>query len=128
MLSIWVILALFETPTTAVVLEDIHIFEFTFDTQEKCLEFVSDNYKGLNNYIKEEYNTSALSFVCIDSKRIFGVDMNDYNSFVIEMYNKNTKERVALGIKPYKSLEDYTEKNKSFLEKQFIKEVKDEKK
>ena len=96
MLSIWVILALFETPTTAVVLEDIHIFEFTFDTQEKCLEFVSDNYKGLNNYIKEEYNTSALSFVCIDSKRIFGVDMNDYSSFVIEMYNKNTKERVKV--------------------------------
>ena len=66
----WVLLAFFSIPTTAVVLEDIHVFEFLFKTEQDCEKFYVENRMGLKQVIKEEYNTFATSFVCVDADRI----------------------------------------------------------
>ena len=67
----WVMIAFFSIPTTAVVLEDIHVFEFLFKTEQDCEKFYVENRMGLKQVIKEEYNTFATSFVCVDADRIF---------------------------------------------------------
>ena len=67
----WVLIAFFNIPTTAVVLEDIHVFEFLFKTEQDCEKFYVENRMGLKQVIKEEYNTFATSFVCVDADRIF---------------------------------------------------------
>ena len=67
----WVLIAFFSIPTTAVVLEDIHVFEFLFKTEQDCEKFYVENRMGLKQVIKEEYNTFATSFVCVDADRIF---------------------------------------------------------
>jgi hypothetical protein len=66
----WVLIAFFNIPTTAVVLEDIHVFEFLFKTEQDCEKFYVENRMGLKRVIKEEYNTFATSFVCVDADRI----------------------------------------------------------
>ena len=66
----WVLIAFFNIPTTAVVLEDIHVFEFLFKTEQDCEKFYVENRMGLKQVIKEEYNTFATSFVCVDADRI----------------------------------------------------------
>ena len=66
----WVLIAFFSIPTTAVVLEDIHVFEFLFKTEQDCEKFYVENRMGLKQVIKEEYNTFATSFVCVDADRI----------------------------------------------------------
>ena len=66
-----VLIAFFSIPTTAVVLEDIHVFEFLFKTEQDCEKFYVENRMGLKQVIKEEYNTFATSFVCVDADRIF---------------------------------------------------------
>ena len=66
----WVLIAFFSIPTTAVVLEDIHVFEFLFKTEKDCERFYVENRMGLKRVIKEEYNTFAKSFVCVDADRI----------------------------------------------------------
>lgn len=67
----WVLIAFFNIPTTAVVLEDVHVFEFLFKTEQDCEKFYVENRMGLKQVIKEEYNTFATSFVCVDADRIF---------------------------------------------------------
>ena len=67
----WVLIAFFSIPTTADVLEDIHVFEFLFKTEQDCEKFYVENRMGLKQVIKEEYNTFATSFVCVDADRIF---------------------------------------------------------
>ena len=67
----WVLIAFFNIPRTAVVLEDIHVFEFLFKTEQDCEKFYVENRMGLKQVIKEEYNTFATSFVCVDADRIF---------------------------------------------------------
>ena len=67
---IWILVALFEITTVAMVLEDIHIFEYQFSSELDCLNFLTENYEGLENYIKEEYHTGAQTFVCVNSERI----------------------------------------------------------
>ena len=66
----WVLIAFFNIPTTAVVLEDVHVFEFLFKTEKDCERFIEDNRKGLEQVIKDEYKTFAKSFVCVDADRI----------------------------------------------------------
>ena len=66
----WVLIAFFSIPTTAVVLEDIHVFEFLFKTEQDCEKFIVENRKGLEQAIKDEYKTFAKSFVCVDADRI----------------------------------------------------------
>jgi len=66
----WILVALFEVTTIAVVIEDIHIFEYLFKSEIDCLNFLTENYDGLENYIKEEYQTYAETFVCVNSERI----------------------------------------------------------
>tara|TARA_B100000214_G_C23658490_1_gene486313 strand:+ start:106 stop:330 length:225 start_codon:yes stop_codon:yes gene_type:complete len=66
----WVLIAFFNIPTTAVVLEDVHVFEFLFKTEKDCERFYVENRMGLKRVIKEEYNTFAKSFVCVDADRI----------------------------------------------------------
>ena len=67
----WVLIAFFSIPTTAVVLEDIHVFEFLFKTEQDCEKFYVENRMGSKQVIKEDYNTFATSFVCVDADRIF---------------------------------------------------------
>ena len=67
---IWILVALFEITTVAMVIEDIHVFEFQFNSELDCLNFLTENYEGLENYIKEEYQTKAETFVCVNSERI----------------------------------------------------------
>lgn len=66
----WVLIAFFSIPTTAVVLEDVHVFEFLFKTEKDCEKFIVDNRIGLEQVIKDEYKTFAKSFVCVDADRI----------------------------------------------------------
>ena len=66
----WILVALFEVTTIAVVIEDIHIFEYLFKSEIDCLNFLTENYDGLENYIEEEYQTHAETFVCVNSERI----------------------------------------------------------
>ena len=67
---IWILVALFEITTVAVVIEDIHVFEYQFNSELDCLNFLTENYEGLENYIEEEYQTRAETFVCVNSERI----------------------------------------------------------
>ena len=66
----WILVALFEVTTVAIMIEDIHVFEFQFNSELDCLSFLTENYEGLENFIKEEYETHAETFVCVDSERI----------------------------------------------------------
>ena len=66
----WILVALFEVTTVAVVIEDIHVFEYLFKSELDCLNFLTENYDGLEDYIKEEYQTHAETFVCVNSERI----------------------------------------------------------
>lgn len=66
----WVLIAFFSIPTTAVVLEDVHVFEYLFKTEKDCEKFIVENRKGLEQVIKDEYKTFAKSFVCVDADRI----------------------------------------------------------
>ena len=66
----WVLIAFFSIPTTAVVLEDVHVFEFLFKTEKDCEKFIVDNRMGLEQVIKDEYKTFAKSFVCVNADRI----------------------------------------------------------
>ena len=79
----WVLIAFFNIPTTAVVLEDIHVFEFLFKTEQDCEKFYVENRMGLKRVIKEEYNTFATSFVCVDADRI----LNSLNMMSLNMSN-----------------------------------------
>jgi len=67
---IWILVALFEITTVAMVIEDIHVFEYRFNSELDCLNFVTENYEGLEDYIEEEYQTKAETFVCVNSERI----------------------------------------------------------
>ena len=67
---IWILVALFEITTVAMVIEDIHVFEYHFNSELDCLNFVTENYEGLEDYIEEEYQTKAETFVCVNSERI----------------------------------------------------------
>ena len=66
----WILVALFEVATVAIMIEDIHVFEFQFNSELDCLSFLTENYEGLENFIKEEYKTHAETFVCVNSERI----------------------------------------------------------
>lgn len=66
----WILVALFEVTTVAVMIEDIHIFEYLFKSEIDCLNFLTENYEGLENYIEEEYQTHAETFVCVNAERI----------------------------------------------------------
>ncbi len=67
---IWILVALFEVTTVAIVIEDIHVFEYLFKSELDCLNFLTENYEGLESYIEEEYQTHAETFVCVNSERI----------------------------------------------------------
>ena len=67
---LWILVALLEITTTAMMIEDIHVFEFQFNSELDCLSFLTENYEGLENYIEEEYQTKAETFVCVNSERI----------------------------------------------------------
>ncbi len=66
----WVLIAFFNMPITAVVFEDIHIFEYLFNTEKDCENFYVENRSGLKKIIKDEYKTFAISFKCVDADRI----------------------------------------------------------
>ena len=66
----WVLIAFFNMPTTAVVLEDIHVFEYLFKTEKDCEKFYVENRRGLKKIIKDKYKTFAISFKCVDADRI----------------------------------------------------------
>ena len=67
---LWILVALLEITTAAIMIEDIHVFEFQFNSELDCLNFLTENYEGLENFIREEYETHAETFVCVNSQRI----------------------------------------------------------
>jgi len=66
----WVLIAFFSVPTTAVVLEDVHVFEFLFKTEKDCENFYVKNRNGLKRIIRDEHKALPTSFVCVDADRI----------------------------------------------------------
>ena len=66
----WVLIAFFSIPTTAVVLEDVHVFEYLFKTEKDCENFYVENRMGLKRVIREEYKALPTSFVCVNADRI----------------------------------------------------------
>ena len=47
----WVLIAFFNIPVTAVLLEDVHIFEFLFKTEQDCEKFIVESTTHLQHHL-----------------------------------------------------------------------------